>query len=849
MHKRNKIHAEILLSALLTLILLLIIYKVELLAPFGNKSLATMDARIQYLDFFAYLKDVLENKADIKYTFGKSLGGSAIAVFSYYLSSPFNILVMLFEKENLNVFFDLLILLKLVCCSITCTIFLAYRFEKIGSKSIVLLSVSYSLMQYNFAQSSNIMWLDGVYMLPIILLGVYYVVVEKSIILLSISVGLSILFNWYIAGINCMFSFLWFIIEQLYCYNERTRSKGILKNTLAYFGSMILGIGISACLFLPTIFALREGKGSFDLGSLQFSFLGNLLTIVQNLTSGATSSKGSVALYCGCFVIIGCFSYFFLKMDKINIKRIDILLLITTVLMFYFSPFSFALSLFRAVNSYWYRYSYLGIFVMIYFAAKFYERWDNGFCDKKTLLKGVFCYSGLLLILDFGNHVWELNKTYLTILFALLIAAVLLKIEKNNRRNGKIIDTIVLCMIVFLDLGYNAHNLISVYQANNVDEYSAYVTNEKALIGKLKDYDNGFYRINQTYTRYIKDNNLTANYNEALAYNFNSIISYTSTPDNVQLEFLDRLGYRKNGAAMNIVNTSILPVDSLLGVKYILSYEPINGLILNDKMSLGGENVVYENPYCIPNAFIFNIDDMALAENNENNPFTYLNILYGQLLGENAEIFKEAVYQSSIEQEEAHYQIKVPDEKVILYGNILTKKELNADLLIDGEFRSAYSEWLAPSVFYIPCNEGESVDVILKADEIDNNIKQSQFYFVELDQFKEIIDQLNSRKVDSIKIEPGKVTGMVYGKNDEALFLNIPYHKQWNIKVNGIEIEPLLLGDCLMCIPLVDGENIIEMDYYIQGLREGAIVTIFSIIVIIFREGYKICRQKKENYQ
>ena len=35
-----------------------------------------------------------------------------------------------------------------------------------------LVSISYGFMQYNIAQSNNILWLDGVYMLPIILAGI-----------------------------------------------------------------------------------------------------------------------------------------------------------------------------------------------------------------------------------------------------------------------------------------------------------------------------------------------------------------------------------------------------------------------------------------------------------------------------------------------------------------------------------------------------------------------------------------------------------------------------------------------------------------------------------------------------
>ena len=83
------------------------------IAPFGSTTLANYDGYIQYLDFFAWFKDVLAGKSDITYTFGKSLGGTNIAVLSSYLASPLNILVVFFKQSKLNTFFDLLVMLQL----------------------------------------------------------------------------------------------------------------------------------------------------------------------------------------------------------------------------------------------------------------------------------------------------------------------------------------------------------------------------------------------------------------------------------------------------------------------------------------------------------------------------------------------------------------------------------------------------------------------------------------------------------------------------------------------------------------------------------------------------------------
>ena len=99
--RKSKI-GVITLSGMITFTILIILFAIKGLAPFGDRSLVVMDGDIQYLDFFSYYKDVLIGNNSIGYSFGKTLGGSNIAVFSYYLSSPFNLLLIFFGNALLR---------------------------------------------------------------------------------------------------------------------------------------------------------------------------------------------------------------------------------------------------------------------------------------------------------------------------------------------------------------------------------------------------------------------------------------------------------------------------------------------------------------------------------------------------------------------------------------------------------------------------------------------------------------------------------------------------------------------------------------------------------------------------
>ncbi len=202
----------------------MLIFAAFVYAPFGLKSVAGADANIQYLDLFAYLKDVLAGKNSATYTMSALLGGDEVATFAYYLMSPLNFLVVFFQKSQLPIFYDILLALKLSLAASTMAIFLKQRFPKITGKFQFFLAMSYAFCQYNIAQSCNILWLDGVYLLPLIMLGIYQLVAvnkRNGFFLLTISIACSMIFNWYTGLINIMLSAIWLVVEEvLYLYEH-----------------------------------------------------------------------------------------------------------------------------------------------------------------------------------------------------------------------------------------------------------------------------------------------------------------------------------------------------------------------------------------------------------------------------------------------------------------------------------------------------------------------------------------------------------------------------------------------------------------------------------------------------
>ena len=138
----------------------------------------------------------------------------------------------------------------------------------------ILFSTMYALMGYVVTQQSNIMWLDGVILLPILMLQVYKLVTEGKWKAYPFWIMLAIVTDFYIAYMLILFSAVYFLVEELCCQKE-WQWKNVLLKAGILIGATILGVGISAGIFIPVlyeIFSIGRGGSGGVLESLQNIF-------------------------------------------------------------------------------------------------------------------------------------------------------------------------------------------------------------------------------------------------------------------------------------------------------------------------------------------------------------------------------------------------------------------------------------------------------------------------------------------------------------------------------------------------------------------------------------------------
>lgn len=836
MNKKEK-SKIIFLSGLITLLIILCIYALNGFAPFGTKTLAIMDANIQYIDFFSYLKDVISGKNSIAYSFGKTLGGSNVAIFSYYLSSPFNLLLLFFSNTELYTFFNIVVALKITLASIAFAYFITNRFEtsyKENSILFILFSCGYGLCQYSFFQASNIMWLDGMYMLPFMLLQVYYIVQGKKNWNLSIVVGLAIIFNWYSAGINCIFTGIWFLLECcLLIVEKKMTFTQFIRTSIKYIFSMILGIMISAILFLPTIGALTNGpRGSLSfMELLNFSFVGNILSTIPKYSYGAHSKLGFAALFCGGLAIVLALSLFFNKQIKIRVKIVLGCFLFIILLCLYWYPLYLAFSLFKFVGSYNYRYSYIAEFFILFLAAYncVYAKEKNNIV-KTGVVAIVFSVLNIVLTRHYTHQ--EKINAYLTVAMIIVLTALYISSQLMTKQKTKQLLLVVLLIVGSIDLGINSSLLANSLCINDL-EYTSYRKNQEKIIGDIQNDDSSNYRITQTSNRYMYEGNLTANYDEPLSYGYNSITGYTSSPDGSQLNFLNKCGYPTYADCLTVTNTSMLGIDSLLGVKYVLTSENYTGLVKKNNTKLNGK-YIYTNPYYMPLAFICTNFDAIKYEEGYLNPFDYQNLLFKQLFNTSKNVYKPVKY-SVTKKDNSNTEINLNTsnyKNMIYYGFIPWTSESESYIYNEKNMITKYAGWLSPTVFHI---ETDHSNTKLRVESADSNFNYDNAYFYALD--LSVLDECAKtahKNEVNISMKNGSIDTTVKATSEDSyLYLSVPVDDCWDVLINNEKAKVKSFGDCLYAIKLHSGTNKITMRYHTKYKTLGICLTAGAILFII----------------
>ena len=107
------------------------------------------------------------------------------------------------------------------------------------------------------AYSWNIMWLDCILLFPLIMRGLERLVQEKKGLLYSIALGVSILSNYYISIMTCIFMVIYFAALLVLEAGKGKRAGFYLSAAVRFVLYSLAAGGLAAAVLLPEIYALQ----------------------------------------------------------------------------------------------------------------------------------------------------------------------------------------------------------------------------------------------------------------------------------------------------------------------------------------------------------------------------------------------------------------------------------------------------------------------------------------------------------------------------------------------------------------------------------------------------------------
>lgn len=267
------------------------------------------------------------------------MGYSFYSLFSYYLSSPFNFLILLFMQFlYVNEAVTLVVLLKI---RLTGAFMAWYVLKKKPGQELtaVCTGCMYALSNYVLGYYSNLMWLDCVMLLPVFAWTIERLVQTGHWRIYAVVLGYCILSNYYMGFILCVFSVLYFIAV----YFEAGISKGRWwKCWMKFSGASLLGGGTAAVILVPAVLSIAKTTAAKQVGlSGTGETYGNLWEQLDRLMFDsfpyATSGdQAAINLYCGCAALLFTAAFFINRRICWKQKAAMAVLLI-----FYFAGFHF----------------------------------------------------------------------------------------------------------------------------------------------------------------------------------------------------------------------------------------------------------------------------------------------------------------------------------------------------------------------------------------------------------------------------------------------------------------------------------------------------------------------------
>ncbi len=851
----------------------IIIFVNKEIAPFGKNDLLSFDLWIQY--FPMYRKIALDHGlSESLYDWSGALGFNKWVQSAFYIKSIFLIPLNFLSLKSSIVYVDIVCLLRFGLGALACYIFLQY---KLRSKNIIImaLAIGYGLCAYATAFIMQFMWTDGLFLAPLILLGLERMMRGKSPLMYIIMLALSIYTNFYTGFGICVFTALYFIAEWIRRFPVKTapgdtlRTARLKNEALKMLGkfsisSLLAGL-LPAFVLLPVIKGLLGTESAIEKTPDFTEWYHSLAENVAAMLPGTAASMefGVANIAVGLFVFLLLPLFFFNAMIGFRDKLCMGGILAVLYAGLNYNPLDWFFNGFHFANQLPGRWSFLFSLMLVTVCAEGAAKYKG--IRFRSIVSATIVGVFFIFYAGYGTEDAEklaglANWSMLLLIYAVILVisrelGILTKDGKKKRMLNIASSGIIAVLITFQLCG----NVIAVTTVEDggmpKSEMDPYVKVSTLLGETGKKYSCGkdeFYRA---------EANGRWTFNTAMIGDFNGIGYYGSTLDHNVYNLLRAMG---NGIYANNVSTlynndSIFQ-NSFFGVRYIFDRDRNYGVKNStgyEQIEAGEEMYVWENKTALPIAFAVS-DDILKTEINVKDirPVSFQNEIINGITGADSSVY-EKISQDSFESTNCEFisgenwdsnyfdrtdesgpvKIKwtytVPDEDPVYIehnfraGNLVVNGSENID--VGRERFKCLGTYPAGTV----------ITIEYEATDIDIGCFGLELYSFDMEKWREIYETLcpHGLKVSSFKNI--RIAGTIDMKEPGLVLATIPQDGGWKVYVDGKRVEDSKALGCLMAFSVPEGEHKIEFRYHVPALVPGVIISLLAVLGVVVCCNYR----------
>lgn len=828
---------------LISVLIYILILIIDGAYPFGNKCFLVYDAYVQYNNMLQTLIEWLHSSDKSAILWDKGLGVGLYQDIIYYCMSPFNIIAVILGKNYVELSLVIIIITKASCISAMALYFFQNTNKRkcdgiLGIHSLTFISVACSLAYgfcgYVLSYGHNIIWLDGMIILPIIAVGIERLVDKADWKLYLVWLSIALIVNFYYAFYICMFAVIYFLLE------NRNSFKAFVRKTLLFAGISVLAAMIAGVVLIPAAVAIINAASSTDsihqAGLEQWGKAGEYIASFYPFKEISCKYLFNNNSFCGSIVIFLVILFMVSGVSTVKQRVKYGITIIFLILGLNWLKMNYVLHGFAITHGMGNRFAIILTFLLLVIA---YTVLNN--MNRLRLRDAVIALGGtgiIFLISLLDNRNMSVPWAYITFMFLIILYTILIVLyARKSIKAGTLVAWIVLTWVC--ELGCNAFYTMR----NKTNDMQ--MTDSIQLAEWSEAYDTLNTEDGERKTALLDEDyapKTEVNWYSSMV-NGDTICAFKS----MGMGHFDNVEYVYNGTT---------PLTALMyNVRYVLS---------NEKGLLGGYHTLSENDvYSIYEAddlsgmgFVLDRDitdwsgDKSAAENQ--NDFAKLGCGVGENLFTEVDLSEaeESFFFMDIIETGAGYYLYrnmtnsffpnvhldfVAAEDMELYLFSSDNRDQNVSVLIDGEEVVLSRYFLTEFVSTIgEVKKGQHITILLfgGADYESCGEKYFKLYSFNRELFEQVKENILDETMEFVEYEGNQFVGQISSKEGGILYLAFPYNAGFTIKVDGVVVDKIRLGDGFMGVSVDAGEHEIVMEYRTPGLFLGICISLIGILVV-----------------